>query len=66
MRRQLAGGAVKAVPCDLLLRQHVPQAELDAQAVALEVGAAGGQRLGADHPPVLEARRLRGGLRRSG
>jgi hypothetical protein len=57
--RRGEGGALQ-----LLLRQHVPQAELDAEAVAGEVGAAGGERLRADHPPVLEARRLGGGFRR--
>ncbi len=47
------GGALQ-----LLLGQHVPQPELDAQAVALGFDAAGDQRLRTDHAPVLEARRL--------
>ena len=51
------GGAL-----DLRFRQHVPQPELDPEPVPREVGAAGGQRLGADDPPVLEARLFRRGL----
>ncbi len=58
-RRRGEGGALQ-----LRLGQHVPQAELHAQPVAALLDPAGHQRLGADHAPVLEARRLRGGFRR--
>ena len=47
------GGAL-----DLLLRQHVPQAELDPHGAAAALDPAGDQRLRADRAPVLEIRRV--------
>ena len=53
----LAGGVGGAL--DLGLRQHVPQAELDAGlSASLCLGTAGDQRLRTDRLPVLEIRRV--------
>ena len=61
----LAGGVGGAL--DLGLRQHVPQAELDADlSAALRLGAAGDQRLRTDRLPVLEIRRVALAGRRPG
>ena len=49
MRRQLLAGGVKREPGHLLLREHVPEAEFDAQpAVGLCLHVAGDQRLRVD------------------